>query len=89
MERERIAIENEILDRLAGKIFLLARLPDDCDGYALQVLLAPSRILIRVCDNFEGLDTRYVRFAVKEVDAIQQLEKSLKQLTIVDIKLGT
>ncbi len=69
--------------------FLLARLPDDCDGYALQVLLAPSRILIRVCDNFEGLDTRYIRFAVKEVDAIQQLEKSLKQLTIVDIKLGT
>ena len=66
--------------------FLLARLPDDCDGYALQVWLAPSRILIRVCDNFEGLDTRYIRFAFKEVDAIQQLENALNGLTIADLK---
>jgi threonine-phosphate decarboxylase len=66
--------------------FLLARLPDDCDGYALQVSLVPSRILIRVCENFEGLDTRYVRFAVKEAEAIKQLENALNGLTIADLR---
>lgn len=57
--------------------FLLTRLPDDCDAYKLQSLLAPTRILIRVCDNFVGLDARYVRFAVKDTEAIKQLENAL------------
>jgi threonine-phosphate decarboxylase len=60
--------------------FLLAKLANNGDGYHLQTLLESSRILIRVCDNFEGLDKRYVRFAVKNARAISQLADCLKAL---------
>jgi threonine-phosphate decarboxylase len=60
--------------------FLLARLADGEDGYRLQSLLEPSRILIRVCDNFAGLDKSHVRFAVKDEQAITQLALSLKNV---------
>jgi threonine-phosphate decarboxylase len=62
--------------------FLLARLADGGDGYHLQTQLEASRILIRVCDNFESLDRRYVRFAVKNRLAIATLGHSLKALAL-------
>jgi threonine-phosphate decarboxylase len=58
--------------------FLLTRIHDDNDGYQLQARLAPARILIRVCENFIGLDKRYVRFAVKEPAIIEQLATGLQ-----------
>jgi threonine-phosphate decarboxylase len=58
--------------------FLLARVHDDNDGYQLQAQFAPARILIRVCENFIGLDKRYVRFAVKEPAIIEQLATGLQ-----------
>jgi threonine-phosphate decarboxylase len=58
--------------------FLLARLASGGDGHQLQTSLEPSRILIRVCDNFEGLDKSHVRFAVKDEQAIAQLAHSFK-----------
>lgn len=58
--------------------FLLARLPNDNDGYQLQAKLAPVRILIRVCENFIGLDKQYVRFAVKEPSLIEQLASGIQ-----------
>ncbi len=57
--------------------FLLARLGTDIDGYKLQTALEASRILIRVCDNFEGLDKYHVRFAVKNEQAIMLLAQGL------------
>ena len=60
--------------------FLLARLANSEDGYKLQVQLESSRILIRVCDNFAGLDKSHVRFAVKDEQAITQLARSLKEI---------
>jgi threonine-phosphate decarboxylase len=60
--------------------FLLARLANGGDGYQLQAQLEPSRILIRVCDNFKGLDKSHVRFAVKDEQAIAQLARSLKNI---------
>ena len=57
--------------------FLLARLANGGDGYRLQTLLEPSQILIRVCDNFAGLDKSYLRFAVKDEQAIARLARSL------------
>jgi threonine-phosphate decarboxylase len=60
--------------------FLLARLANGGDGYRLQAFVEPSRILIRVCDNFEGLDKSYVRFAVKDELAISQLAHSFKNV---------
>ena len=59
--------------------FLLARLADR-DAYVLQQQLAPARILLRVCDSFDGLDARYVRFAVKEATAIAQLAHALSHV---------
>ncbi|NOS88599.1 MAG: aminotransferase class I/II-fold pyridoxal phosphate-dependent enzyme [Methylococcaceae bacterium] len=58
--------------------FILARLPDEGDGYDMQAKLAPFRLLIRVCDNFIGLDKRYIRFAVKDKKAIKQLAQGLE-----------
>lgn len=63
--------------------FLLARLKDGGDGYHLQAQLESSRILIRVCDNFEGLDKSHVRFAVKNRQAIDYLAVGLKALSVV------
>ena len=62
--------------------FLLARLADGGDGYHMQKQLEPSRILIRVCDNFGGLDRSYVRFAVKNRASIDRLAKNLKALSL-------
>ena len=59
--------------------FLLAKLAHDGDGYQLQARLAPSRLLIRVCDNFADLDKSHVRFAVKDENAIAQLATCLKE----------
>jgi threonine-phosphate decarboxylase len=59
--------------------FLLARLTN-LDGYQLQAQLESSRILIRVCDNFEGLDKSHVRFAVKDEQAIARLTNSIKNI---------
>jgi threonine-phosphate decarboxylase len=61
--------------------FLLARLAQDMDGYQLQQHLATHRILIRVCENFDGLDKYHVRFAVKDEPSIKQLALSLKTLS--------
>jgi threonine-phosphate decarboxylase len=60
--------------------FLLARLANGGDGYRLQAQLEPSRILIRVCDNFEGLDRSHARFAVKDEQAIAQLALSFENI---------
>jgi threonine-phosphate decarboxylase len=59
--------------------FLLARLATG-SGHQLQVQLESSRILIRVCDNFEGLDESHVRFAVKDEPTITQLARIFKNL---------
>lgn len=57
--------------------FLLTRLAGDENGYHLQKQLESARILIRVCNNFTGLNPRYVRFAVKDEAAIVQLSTAL------------
>ena len=59
--------------------FLLAKLAHDGDGHQLQARLASSRLLIRVCDNFTGLDKSHVRFAVKDENAMEQLAYRLKE----------
>jgi threonine-phosphate decarboxylase len=60
--------------------FLLARMVNDGDGHQLQMQLEASRILIRVCDNFEGLDKSHVRFAVKDEQTIAKLAYSFTHL---------
>ncbi|MDP3391471.1 MAG: aminotransferase class I/II-fold pyridoxal phosphate-dependent enzyme [Methylococcaceae bacterium] len=61
--------------------FLLARLAQGMDGYQLQQHLATDRILIRVCENFDGLDNYHVRFAVKNEPSIKHLALNLNTLS--------
>ena len=65
----------QIYDSAAN--FLMARLPEGVSGHTLQTELANTKILIRVCDNFLGLDERFVRFAVKDEAAIISLKNAL------------
>lgn len=60
--------------------FILARLAEG-DAKALQAQLAPFKILVRNCENFDFLEDRYVRFAVKEAEAIHALKDALKRIT--------
>lgn len=43
--------------------------------------LFEQKILVRDCSNFDGLDHRYLRFAVKDKKALHQLQKALHALT--------
>ena len=60
--------------------FLLARMANGGDGYQLQAQLEPFRILIRVCENFEGLDKSHVRFAVKDKHLLTSLACGFKHI---------
>ena len=63
--------------------FLLVRLDrQDADGPALARQMLSSGIAIRVCDNFDGLDGRFFRIAVRSEDEnlklLHVLRKALK-----------
>ncbi|MEQ1558917.1 MAG: aminotransferase class I/II-fold pyridoxal phosphate-dependent enzyme [Methyloglobulus sp.] len=60
--------------------FLLTKLRNNGDGHALQEQIASAKILIRVCDNFTGLNESHVRFAVKDETAIERLAQQLKEV---------
>ncbi len=58
--------------------FLLVRLDrQDVDGPALARQMLSSGIAIRVCDNFEGLDRRFFRIAVRSEDENRKLLHAL------------
>ena len=56
--------------------YLLARLAD-LSADKLQRLLIPDRILIRSCENFDGLDEYHARFAVKSDEDLARLSEAL------------
>ena len=60
--------------------FVLLRL-HTIDAEILQRRLARYRILVRNCANFEGLNSRYVRLAVKDEAALDTLQEALRALT--------
>ena len=64
----------EILESSAN--YLLIKLKN-IRANALQKKLIPFKILIRNCANFDGLDERYVRIAIKELESIKKLQKAL------------
>ena len=47
------------------------------DAKTFQNLLIPFKILIRDCSNFDGLDNRHVRIAIKDKHSIQKLQVAL------------
>ncbi|MCJ7782664.1 MAG: cobyric acid synthase, partial [Desulfobacterales bacterium] len=66
--------------------FLLARLDrQDMDGPALARQMLSSGIAIRVCDNFDGLDRRFFRIAVRREDENLKLLHSLRKALKVSL----
>lgn len=59
--------------------FVLGRLRQQT-GYELQTKLARFKILIRVCESFDFLDSQEVRFAVKSEMDIEKLAYAFSQL---------
>ena len=67
--------------------FLLVRIDRrDLDGLILARQMLSSGIAIRVCDNFDGLDARFFRIAVRSEEANLQLLYSLKKALGVPLK---
>lgn len=59
--------------------YLLCR-SENPDAFALQERLAKSRILIRNCANYAGLDSRYFRVAVRGAEENGRLVKALSEI---------
>lgn len=53
---------------------------DTLEAKEFQELLLPYKILIRDCSNFDFLDERYVRIAVKDLNAIKTLQRALSEI---------
>jgi cobyric acid synthase CobQ/L-threonine-O-3-phosphate decarboxylase len=66
--------------------FLLVRLDrQDVDGPALARQMLSSAIAIRVCDNFDGLDKRFFRIAVRSEEENLKLLRSLRKALNVSL----
>jgi cobyric acid synthase CobQ/L-threonine-O-3-phosphate decarboxylase len=59
--------------------YLLCR-SENPDAFALQEKLAKSRILIRNCANYTGLDARYFRVAVRSAEENGRLVRVLSEI---------
>ena len=69
--------------------FLLVRSDrKDLSAQALAEKLLKDRIAIRVCDNFEGLDGRYFRIAVRTQEENRQLVEAITAATAPGTKRG-
>ena len=67
--------------------FLLARIDrKDVDAPTLSSRMLSSGIAIRLCDNFDGLDRRFFRVAVRSEDENRQLLSCLKRALGVPLR---
>ena len=71
---KKILEEFEVYDSDAN--FLLVKL-EGMSAKEFQAKLEPSAIMIRDCSNFDGLDERFVRIAVKSIPDLEKLQKAL------------
>lgn len=61
--------------------FFLVRLAH-MNAKAFQEKLLPYRIMVRDCSNFDFLDERYVRIAVKELEALMRFETAIDEILL-------
>jgi threonine-phosphate decarboxylase len=52
------------------------------EATTLQKALMPYKIMIRNCENFDFLDARFVRIAIKEISSLKKLEHALCEISI-------
>jgi threonine-phosphate decarboxylase len=61
--------------------FILIRLKD-IDSKEFQKRLTPYKIMVRDCFNFDFLDSRYVRVAIKDKKSIDRLRSAICEISI-------
>ncbi|KFN38793.1 MAG: aminotransferase class I/II [Sulfuricurvum sp. MLSB] len=61
--------------------FFLVRLAE-MNAREFQERLIPHRVMVRDCSNFDFLDDRYVRIAVKEVEALKRFEGAVNEIVL-------
>jgi threonine-phosphate decarboxylase len=79
---EHVLIDSNLFEKIydGSANFVLARLKNaELD---LQKELARFKILIRVCDSFDFLDARDIRFAVKSEANIEKLAEALASIHV-------
>jgi threonine-phosphate decarboxylase len=83
---EQVLINSNLFEKIyeGSANFVLTRLKTS--EFDLQNVLADSKILIRVCESFEGLTTQDIRFAVKSEADIEKLATALIDFTHHDSK---
>lgn len=67
--------------------FFLVRLAE-MNAREFQEKLIPYKIMVRDCSNFDFLDERYVRIAVKEVEALKRFEEAVTNIAF-ELREGT
>jgi threonine-phosphate decarboxylase len=61
--------------------FFLVRLAS-MSAKEFQEKILPRRIMVRDCSNFDFLDERYVRIAVKEVEVLKRFETAVAEILV-------
>lgn len=74
---ENSPLFEQVMDSDAN--FFLVRLAH-MNAKMFQEKLIPYRIMVRDCSNFDFLDERYVRIAVKDVEVVKRFEKALSEI---------
>ena len=81
IELENILKNSSLIDEVleSSANYLLVKL-QNLKAKEFQEKLKPYKIMVRDCSNFDYLDDRYVRIAVKSSSANEILQKALKEL---------
>ena len=81
IELENILKEPDLIEEIfeSSANYLLVKL-STLNAKEFQEKLKPYKIMVRDCSNFDYLDERFVRIAVKSSSANEILEKALKEI---------
>jgi threonine-phosphate decarboxylase len=81
IELENILKSSTLIEEIfeSSANYLLVKLVN-LNAKEFQELLKPYKIMVRDCSNFDYLDDRFVRIAVKSSSANEILQRALKEI---------
>ncbi|MDD2894850.1 MAG: aminotransferase class I/II-fold pyridoxal phosphate-dependent enzyme [Aliarcobacter sp.] len=81
IELENILKESDLIEEIfeSSANYLLVKL-SNLNAKEFQEKLKPHKIMVRDCSNFDYLDERFVRIAVKSSSANEILQRALKEI---------
>ena len=81
LELEEILRNSSLVEEIfeSSANYLLIKLKN-ISASKFQELLKPYKIMVRDCSNFDFLDDRFVRIAVKSSSANERLKKALEEI---------